>query len=104
MALASRALGGKSFTIILLGMISAALFYGDAMITPALSVLSAVEGLEVIAPAFERFVVPLSVLILFALSAVQSRGTARIAAFSALSRLSGSSCSPSAGHGISRKI
>ena len=67
MALASRALGGKSFTIILLGMISAALFYGDAMITPALSVLSAVQGLEVIAPAFERFVVPLSVLILFAL-------------------------------------
>src|SRR6187431_2093975 len=81
MALASRALGGKSFTIILLGMISAALFYGDAMITPALSVLSAVEGLEVIAPAFERFVVPLSVLILFALFAVQSRGTARIAVF-----------------------
>ena len=81
MALASRALGGKSFTIILLGMISAALFYGDAMITPALSVLSAVEGLEMIAPAFERFVVPLSVLILFALFAVQSRGTARIAAF-----------------------
>ena len=81
MALASRALGGKSFTIILLGMISAALFYGDAMITPALSVLSAVEGLEVIAPAFDRFVVPLSVLILFALFAVQSRGTARIAAF-----------------------
>ena len=81
MALASRALGGKSFTIILLGMISAALFYGDAMITPALSVLSAVEGLEVIAPAFDRFVVPLSVLILFALFAVQSRGTARVAAF-----------------------
>jgi K+ transporter len=81
MALAHRALGGKSFTIILLGMISAALFYGDAMITPALSVLSAVEGLEVIAPAFERFVVPLSVLILFALFAVQSRGTARVAAF-----------------------
>ena len=81
MALASRALGGKSFTIILLGMISAALFYGDAMITPALSVLSAVQGLEVIAPAFERFVVPLSVLILFALFAIQSRGTARIAAF-----------------------
>jgi KUP system potassium uptake protein len=81
MALASHALGGKSSTIILLGMISAALFYGDAMITPALSVLSAVEGVEVITPAFERFVVPLSVLILFALFAVQSRGTARVAAF-----------------------
>ena len=81
MALAHRALGGKSFTIILLGMISAALFYGDAMITPALSVLSAVEGLEVITPALARYVVPLSVVILFALFAVQSRGTARVATF-----------------------
>ena len=52
-----------------------------AMITPALSVLSAVEGLEVITPTFARFVVPLSVLILFGLFAVQSRGTARVASF-----------------------
>jgi KUP system potassium uptake protein len=81
MALARRALGGKSFTIVLLGMISAALFYGDAMITPALSVLSAVEGLEVITPTLARFVVPLSVLILFGLFAVQSQGTARVASF-----------------------
>ena len=81
MALAQRALGGNSFTIMLLGMISAALFYGDAMITPALSVLSAVEGLEVITPALARYVVPLSVVILFALFAVQSRGTARVATF-----------------------
>jgi KUP system potassium uptake protein len=81
MALAHRALGGKSLTIILLGMISAALFYGDAMITPALSVLAAVEGLEVATPAFSHYVVPLAVLILFALFAVQSRGTARVAAF-----------------------
>jgi len=66
---------------VLLGMISAALFYGDAMITPALSVLSAVEGLEVITPALARYVVPLSVIILFALFAVQSRGTARVATF-----------------------
>ena len=81
MALARRALGGNSFTIMLLGMISAALFYGDAMITPALSVLSAVEGLEVITPALARYVVPLSVVILFALFAVQSHGTARVATF-----------------------
>jgi KUP system potassium uptake protein len=81
MALARRALGGNGFTIMLLGMISAALFYGDAMITPALSVLSAVEGLEVITPALARFVVPLSVVILFALFAVQSHGTARVATF-----------------------
>jgi KUP system potassium uptake protein len=62
-------------------MISAALFYGDAMITPALSVLSAVEGLKVMAPALEAYVVPLAVLILFALFAVQSHGTARVATF-----------------------
>jgi len=81
MALANRTLGGKSAIIVMLGMISAALFYGDAMITPALSVLSAVEGLEVIAPALEQYVVPLAVLILFALFAVQSHGTARVASF-----------------------
>jgi KUP system potassium uptake protein len=81
MALARRALGGNGYTITLLGMISAALFYGDAMITPALSVLSAVEGLEVITPALARYVVPLSVVILFALFAVQSHGTARVAAY-----------------------
>ena len=56
MALANRTLGGKSALIVVLGMISAALFYGDAMITPALSVLSAVEGLEVVAPALEHYV------------------------------------------------
>jgi KUP system potassium uptake protein len=81
MALAHRALGGHSTTIVLLGMISAALFYGDAMITPALSVLSAVEGLEIATPAFSHYVVPLAVVILFALFEVQSRGTARIASF-----------------------
>jgi len=81
MALANRTLGGKSALIVVLGMISAALFYGDAMITPALSVLSAVEGLEVVAPALARYVVPLSVLILFALFLVQSNGTARVASF-----------------------
>ena len=81
MALAHRALGGHRFTIVLLGMISASLFYGDAMITPALSVLSAVEGLEVTSPAFSHYVVPLAVLILFGLFAVQSRGTARVASF-----------------------
>jgi KUP system potassium uptake protein len=81
MALAQRALRGRSALVIMLGMISAALFYGDAMITPALSVLSAVEGLEIATPAFSHYVVPLSVLILFALFAVQSRGTARVATF-----------------------
>jgi KUP system potassium uptake protein len=81
MALAQRAAAPYGFWIILLGIVSAALFYGDAMITPALSVLSAVEGLEVATPAFASFVVPLTVVILFALFAVQSRGTARVAAW-----------------------
>jgi KUP system potassium uptake protein len=65
----------------LLGIISGALFYGDAIITPALSVLSAIEGLKVVTPAFDAYVVPLTVIILVALFAVQWRGTANVAAF-----------------------
>ena len=81
MALASRGLGPKASVVILLGIISGALFYGDAMITPALSVLSAIEGLKIVTPAFEPFVVPLTVLILIVLFTVQSRGTAKVAAY-----------------------
>ena len=79
MALASRALGRSSGIVILFGIISGALFYGDAIITPALSVLSAVEGLNIVTPHFETYVVPITVLILIALFAVQSRGTASVA-------------------------
>src|SRR6202163_2622494 len=81
MALASRALGGHSGLVILLGIISGALFYGDAIITPALSVLSAVEGIKLVTVAFDPYVVPLTVLILVVLFAAQSRGTANVAAF-----------------------
>ncbi|HWV52194.1 MAG TPA: potassium transporter Kup [Pseudorhodoplanes sp.] len=81
MALAHRAVPGAGGALILLGIVSAALFYGDALITPALSVLSAVEGLKIVTPAFEPYLVPLAVLILFALFAVQSHGTARVARF-----------------------
>jgi len=81
MALAQRALSGHSGTIVLLGIISGALFYGDAVITPALSVLSAVEGMKIATEAFDPYVVPLTLLVLLALFAVQSRGTARVAAF-----------------------
>jgi KUP system potassium uptake protein len=81
MALAQRALGRNAMVIVLCGIISAALFYGDAMITPALSVLSAIEGLKVATPAFDPFIVALTVVILLALFAVQSHGTARVAAF-----------------------
>ena len=81
MALAQRGLGRAGASIILLGIISGALFYGDAVITPALSVLSAVEGLKIVTPAFDPYVVPITVVILLALFLVQSRGTASIAAF-----------------------
>jgi len=63
-----------------LGIFGAAMFYGDGMITPAITVLGAVEGLGVIAPALHPFIVPISVLILVALFAVQRTGTARLGA------------------------
>src|SRR5256884_1664078 len=81
MALAQRSLGKGAGAVMLCGITGAALFYGDAMITPALSVLSAIEGLKVATPAFDRYVVPLTMLILVLLFAFQSRGTARVAAF-----------------------
>jgi KUP system potassium uptake protein len=83
MALASRAVtrvGRAASAVALLGIVSAALFYGDAVITPALSVLSAVEGLDVATPAFHDYVVPITVVILIVLFAFQSRGTAKVAA------------------------
>src|ERR1700753_3159795 len=80
MALAQRAVTRAAPTIVLLGIISGALFYGDAVITPALSVLSAIEGIKLSTASFDPYVVPITVVILFALFAVQSRGTARVAA------------------------
>jgi len=64
-----------SWTVAMLGIFGASLFYGDAVITPAISVLSAVEGLSVATPAFERWVVPITIAILVGLFAIQSRGT-----------------------------
>ncbi|HEX5328022.1 MAG TPA: KUP/HAK/KT family potassium transporter, partial [Acetobacteraceae bacterium] len=64
--------------IVLVGLFGAALIYGDGAITPAISVLSALEGLDIATPAVHRFIVPAAVVILFALFAVQSQGTARI--------------------------
>ena len=81
MALAQQATGKNLLVIMVLGSVGAALFYGDAVITPALSVLSAIEGLKIATPAFETYVVPLTVAILFGLFAVQSRGTGRVAAW-----------------------
>src|SRR5215468_2283835 len=81
MALAQRAVTKGAGTIVLLGIISGALFYGDAVITPALTVLSAIEGIKLLTSSLDPYVVPITVAILLALFAVQSRGTARVAAF-----------------------
>ena len=81
MALAQRAVSSDAGKIVLLGIIGGALFYGDAVITPAVSVLSAIEGMTIVTAAFEPYVVALTIVILLALFAVQSRGTARVAAF-----------------------
>src|SRR5947209_1067683 len=80
-ALAFRAIGKRTKLVLLLGIVGAAMFLGDSVITPAISVLSAVEGLKLVSPTFEHVVAPLAILILIALFAVQRRGTARVASF-----------------------
>jgi KUP system potassium uptake protein len=79
MALGQRALGRRSMALMALGVVGGSMFLGDAMITPAISVLSAVEGLNLAAPSLEHYVVPLAILILLILFSVQSRGTAIVA-------------------------
>ncbi len=71
---------GNMSWLVAMGLFGAALFYGDGMITPAVSVLSAVEGLEIAEPSLEAVVVPLTIGILIALFAIQSRGTTRVGA------------------------
>jgi KUP system potassium uptake protein len=70
--------GKLASLVTLLGIFAAALFYGDSMITPAISVLSAVEGLNVVAPAFKSYILPISVVILCGLFWIQQYGTALI--------------------------
>ena len=84
LALINRSTSEKrrwSAGIVMLGVFATALFYGDSMITPAVSVLSAVEGLTTVNPAFESFVLPLAIGILVGLFAIQSRGTAAVGRF-----------------------
>ena len=81
LALALGAVGDRrrmQFVLLLIGVFGASLFYGDSVITPAISVLSAVEGLEVATPALEAYVVPLTIVILVCLYAAQRHGTAGI--------------------------
>jgi KUP system potassium uptake protein len=81
MALAQRALGRPSTPVFLLGVAGASLFFGDSMITPAISVLSAVEGLKLVTPAFEPYVLAITIGIIIGLFVVQKRGTAAVASF-----------------------
>ena len=83
MALAQKAAGRRSTTVFMLGVLGAALFYGDSIITPAISVLSAVEGLKLVTPVFadQWNVIILAVAILLVLFSVQSRGTGSVAKF-----------------------
>ena len=84
LALASQAVKDKPQLrrwLLLVGIFGTSLFYGDGVITPAISVLSAVEGLEVVSPAFKRFVIPLTLVVLFGLFVVQRRGTGGIGKF-----------------------
>ena len=81
LSLIARNLEGKkkwTASLVILGVLATCLFYGDAMITPAISVLSAVEGLEIVSPAFQPLVIPISIAILIGLFLVQSRGTATV--------------------------
>ena len=81
LALASMAVKDRPklrSTLLLVGIFGTCLFYGDGVITPAISVLSAVEGLEVVSPTFKRYVIPLTLIILFGLFVVQKHGTGGI--------------------------
>ena len=82
LALVTRIVGGRrrSFLITVLGIFAAALFYGDSMLTPAISVLSAVEGLEFAVPAARHYVIPITLAILIALFLIQAKGTASVGA------------------------
>ncbi len=84
LALASQAVKDKPELrkwLLGIGIFVNSLYYGDGVITPAISVLSAVEGLEVVSPAFKQYVIPLTLVILFGLFAVQKRGTSGLGKF-----------------------
>ena len=81
LALLMKTANGHTAVLMLLGLLGAALFLGDAMITPALSVLSAVEGLKLVTPELSDYIVPISVAIMALLFAIQSHGTGAVARF-----------------------
>ena len=84
LALAGRVVAGdprKQYALMMVGVVGACLFFADGMITPAISVMSAVEGLEVAAPALHAYVTPITLVIIFILFWMQSKGTGVIGAF-----------------------
>ncbi|MFO1036367.1 MAG: potassium transporter Kup [Geminicoccaceae bacterium] len=80
LALAQKGIGRRTTAVFLIGVTGAALFYGDSILTPAISVLSAVEGLKLVTPVFEPYILPITIVILIALFAGQRHGTGRVAA------------------------
>ena len=81
MALARSVIYRNTIGFLFLGMAGAALFYGDAIITPAISVLSAIEGVEVVAPHFGPYIIPTTLVIILGLFTFQSKGTEKVSTF-----------------------
>lgn len=81
LALVRHVLGKRTGLVMLFGMTGGALFYGDAMLTPAISVLSAIEGMKLITPAIDDWVVPLAIVILLGLFLIQRHGTGKVSIF-----------------------
>ncbi len=80
-ALVQQALGRRPGWLLAIGVVGISLFFGDAIITPAMSVLSAVEGMALVAPGFESYVVPVTMVIIVGLFVVQNKGTGKVAVF-----------------------
>ncbi|MGL6208239.1 MAG: potassium transporter Kup, partial [Paracoccaceae bacterium] len=80
-ALTQQVIGRRTFAILALGVLGCALFFGDAIITPAISVLSAVEGLKLVTPGFEPYILPVTLTIIFGIFWVQHTGTGSVSAF-----------------------
>lgn len=81
MALGQSAAGRSAYLIVVLGVAGAAFFFGDAVLTPAISVLSAVEGAKLIAPVLDEYILPITIVIICGLFWIQARGTANVARF-----------------------
>jgi KUP system potassium uptake protein len=81
LALPASGAGGLRSSLLVVGLGGASLFFGDAMITPAISVLSAVEGVEIVTPLFKPYIVPLAAVVLVGLFLIQKRGSGRVGRF-----------------------